>query len=216
MQKGFAVWWMLIGFALTVAVASSAYYLVKIVIPKPNPQELSVETKTIPTLSPSPPADEVSTWKAYISQKYNLTFKYPPNGQVEEGLTQPPIRVVSNNSPPYFIFSVDIQDNPDDLSSLQAVEKMAENIRNNPYLPGPGAKNQADKIIQTLKEYKNGQINGIRLMSFFEGYEQGFGRVVYATKNNIYIFSIHDGSGNVTDIEEKLLDQVITTLKFLE
>ena len=85
-------------------------------------------------------------------------------------------------------------------------------LRNNPNVPW--GKTQADETIKTMKEYSNGQISGLKLKSFDEGYPQEFGEVIDATDRNIYTFQINDGNGSVSINEENLLDQILSTFKF--
>lgn len=212
MQKGFSAIIILVAVLIILAVVGGAYYLGRQTTPKSQSQSPVVTSQL--SSSPSPTSNETVNWKTYTNKKYHLAFNYPPNGEADEGSAQSSIRIFNNNAPPYFIFTIDIQDNPSHLTNQQAVDKIVESVRNNKY--NPVAKDQADKTIQTLKEYTNGQIKAIRLKSFFEGYEEDYGEIIYATENNIYTFNIHDGSGGVGNLEEKLLDQILSTFKFTD
>lgn len=157
---------------------------------------------------------DLSNWKTYSNSKNNFTFKYPPNGYIPSYQSASVYITDENNLPPFFIFTIDIKDNPNHLTTRQVVEKEEEDLRNNKN--APWYKSQADKTLQTMKEYSNGGVKGLRLENFDEGYDTGFGIVVDATENNIYTFSINDGNGGVEEYDEKLLDQILSTFKFTQ
>jgi hypothetical protein len=154
---------------------------------------------------------DTSTWKTYKGK--NFEFKYPSNGKVETD--QLSLVYISANIQPYYTFTINVENNPSKLTTTQAVNKIISDIRNNKN--APWATSQADQMTKTLKDYTNGQINGIKLQSFDEGYPGAFGDVIQATENNIYKFHIGNGSGGgVSKNDEMRLDQILQTFKFTQ
>lgn len=173
----------------------------------PNPVTSPVASSSAETANP----DSIGAkWKTYSGTSY--TFKYPSNGNV---LTEQSSDVyISADTQPYFAFIVKTVDNPKHQTTQQVIDQMIIDLRNNKNIPW--AKSQADQTSQTMRKYVNGQIKGIKLQSFDEGYPQKFGEVIEATEDVIYTFNIGDGSGGgVSDNDEKLLDQILSTFKFL-
>ncbi len=218
-QKGFFL--PILGvIVLILVVGTGAYYFGK------NSNNTTIETSESPSQSPqlfdtsqkqvapaiSPTVDETANWKTYVDKKNQFSFKYPSNGHVET--EQVSVVYIATNNKPYFTFTVRTEDNPNHLTTKHVVDKMVDDLKNNKN--APWAKSQADQTLQTMKDYSNGQITGIKLQSFDEGYPGAFGEVVEATENKIYTFYIGDGSGsNVINSDEKLLDQILSTFKFL-
>ncbi|OGE45837.1 hypothetical protein A3B39_01245 [Candidatus Daviesbacteria bacterium RIFCSPLOWO2_01_FULL_37_10] len=176
--------------------------------------DTAISPSTSPTTAtPTPSSDPTANWKTY--QSANFSFKYPSNGVVKNASSTIVFVSYQEDTKPYWTFSVSTTDNPMHLSTKQIVDKIVSDLKSNQN--APWAKSQADQMSDTMKAYTNGQITGIKLQSFDEGYPQSFGRVVQATENKIYEFNIGDGSGGgVSDEDEKLFDQILSTFKFTQ
>jgi hypothetical protein len=161
------------------------------------------------TECPAPTTSQTADWKVYTEDGFS--FKYPSNGTVN---LQSSNVYISSITEPYFIFTIKADENPNHLTSKQVAEQMMADLRNNPNVRW--GKTQADETIKTMKEYSNGQISGLKLKSFDEGYPQGFGEVIDTTNTSIYTFQINDGNGSVSINEEQLLDQILSTFKFTD
>jgi len=224
MSKGFSAVYILVGILILAAVAGGAYFLGRQTLSFRGASEMSdlPRDKTgaaiLPASSPTPTVSEstgsadMANWKTYTTKGFE--FRYPPNGV----LTNESLNMIyisyQENTKPYWTFTANLSDNPNHLTSKQYVDKMINDLRNNKN--APWAKSQADQMQQTMKDYTNNQIIGIKLQSFDEGYPQEFGKVVEATENKIYVFNIGNGSGGgVGDEDEKLLDQILSTFKFI-
>jgi len=204
-------------------VAGGVYFLGKSnknepakVVSQPAPQIVKSQSTPTPesTSAASPAttgAGDMTSWKIYKSK--NFEFQYPPNGMVLNESSSIVYISYKDGTKPYWTFTINLSDNTVHLTTKQFVDKIINDLRNKNV---PGAKSQADQMQQTMKEYTNGQIAGIKLQTFDEGYPQKFGKVVEATNNQIYEFSIGDGSGGgVSDNDEKRLDQILSTFKFI-
>jgi len=211
MQKGFALPILILAIVGISIIGVVGYFLYQnqtkpapITLPQPSPSLTSVTKESTNSAI-------MTDWKTYTNAKF--TFMYPSNGYVQ--IDRPDWIEIPNeqNTEPYFIFRIQLKDNPDRLTIKQLVDQRVEEIRNNQY--NLSANTQADKTLQTMKEYRNGQINGIKLATFFEGYPTGYGEILMAKDNFVYDFTIHDGSGNVDTLYEKMLDQILSTFKFL-
>ena len=214
MQKGQGLILVIVGLVIVAAIAGGSYYFGKSQVSKPQNPVVTSQTPQptiIPVASPSATPDETTNWKTYTSTGY--AFKYPSNGDVVTDQTS--VVYISGNTQPYFTFTVRNEDNSNHLTTKQVVDKLITDLRNNKN--APWAKSQADQTLQTLKEYTNGQIVGIKLQSFDEGYPQRFGEVVEVTTDKIYTFHIGNGSGGgVSDNDERLLDKILSTFKFTQ
>jgi len=159
--------------------------------------------------APTPTLDATANWKTYKNSEFE--FRYPTHGEI---VTENPSTVyISANTQPYYTFTVKTEDNPNKLTAQQVVDKVVSDLRNDK--DAPWAKSQADMLQKTAKTYTNGQIDGIKLQSFDEGYPGAFGEVVQVKGDKIYHFYIGDGSGaSVTEVDEKKLDQILSTFKF--
>ncbi len=227
-QKGFAP--VLIVLLIAIFALGSGYFIYqKSQISKPTQVACTQEAKICPdgssvgrtgpncefTACPIPQESTSSAnttnWKTYNNKTF--LFKYPSNGELVDLKSASVIDIEAGSTPPYFIFRMNIADNINHFSTNQVVEKMADDLRNNKNIPW--GQSQADKTLQTMKKYTNEEIQGLRLENFSEGYDTGFGVVVDATEDKIYTFSINNGNGEVGDSEEKLLDQILSTFKFL-
>lgn len=150
-----------------------------------------------------------SDWKTYSGNA--IEFKYPPNGKI---ITSNSTDIyIYGDTKPYFTFKVNVQDNVKNLETTQVVDNLISDLKNNKN--APWAKSQADQMQQSMKDYTTGQIRGIKLQSFDEGYPQKFGEVIMVKSNKIYAFTIGNGSGGgVSDEDEIRLDHILSTFKF--
>ncbi len=210
-QKGFSPLLIVLSIALVVGVVGGGIYYQNLSKPVeiiPVPSTLPLPSAESPSL---PPDSETTNWKTYEGN--GMSFQYPGNGAIGDTGNVYPVYITSNaNTDPRFIFSVAFQDNPNHLTAKQVVEKSTDELRKN--TNAPWFKGQADKTIQTMKDYKNGLIQGVMLQSFFEGEASGFGNVIYATNDKIFFFNIHNGDGYVTASEEKIFEKILSTIKF--
>lgn len=165
-----------------------------------------------PSVIPTPGITvQTAEWKTYTGN--GMSFQYPGNGVIGDAGNVYPV-YINAHTDPHFIFSIGINDNPNHLSAQQVAEENIDDIRKNPN--APWLKGQADQMNKTLKEYNNGLIHGVALQSFFEGDPSGFGTVIYTTNDKIYSFVIHNGDGYVTANEEKILDKILSSVKFIK
>lgn len=208
-QKGFMTAFILIGILITAVIAGGVYYL-----------KIQRSTTSTPssimnpqTMQPTPTTDETADWKTFKGKAFE--FKYPSNGEVVTESSSTTYISYEEGTKPYWTFTVNLADNPSHLTTKQVVDKKIAGLRNNKN--APWAKSQADQMQQSMKDYTNGQIIGIKLQSFDEGYPQEFGDVVQATESTIYTFHVGDGSGGgVGGNEERLLDKILATFEFVK
>lgn len=173
-------------------------------------------TPTNPTPTPTP-VDTTAKWKTFEDPLHRFSFQYPSTSAPDKSLTRPGfVYIVADASKtPWkqnFIFNLSVSPNLNNLTTKEIVEDKIQNIRNDKN--APWAKEQANKMDQTLKAYSNNWVQGIKLQTFFEGYPSGFGEVIMVNGKEIYDFFIHDGNGEVYEEQEKLLDQILSTFKF--
>ena len=214
-QKGFAP----ILIVLLVAVLAVGGYFVY--TNYSNNQTAAPTGQTTQTPPPTPDetvyteASESANWKIYQGKSY--TFKYPANVNKIEGQSTDGVSVShswGDSNPPYFEFKVGIENNTAHLTTRQVIEKLVGNIRNS---SAPWAKSTADQYLKTMKQYTNGEISGVKLQCIDEGYPgDSYDVVIEAFPDKIFRFWINNAMGGCSGKEyEKLLDQILSTFKFL-
>lgn len=107
-QAGFAVLWIIVGILILAVVASGAYYLGRVTVPKTQPQSQIVTSSPQPTTSPV--IDETASWKLFNRETLGVKFKYPPEFYYKEtvaGTGYGPQRAIEfTNTSRQFFFDV--------------------------------------------------------------------------------------------------------------
>lgn len=250
MQKGFTPILILVGIAVILAIAGGAYYFGKSQTINPqspvpqdsqNPSAIpqactneamvcpdgsavgrtgpNCEFAPCPSVAPKIP-DETTNWKTYTNDSPGISFKYPPNTNIDTersksfitGNDGVELTMVPPNTSSYemqYIFNFTSEENKSNLNTKQVIDNYLSKLENSK--DGPGMKETANKIRQTIKPYINNNISG--LIGIY-GWETEFLFLVEVKGNKIYSFSIHDGNGYTNDYVLKLFDQILSTFKF--
>jgi len=188
--------------------------------PQPQPTTTSQSTPTpAPVTKATPTTDETASWKTYKDPNYNFTFKYPN----ETGLAKTTLYSMLSKSessgleisPPriepfdnWYSFGLVVKDNPQNTDANTIINNYMEEIKKD---CTPPACDVPKKITDTLKPYKNGEIDGY-IFNF--GAETNSRMVVSAKNNKTYIFRMTGDNGQVTDFGLKVLDQILSRFKF--
>ncbi len=171
-----------------------------------------------PTNTPMPIEDSTTNWKTYTNSDFGISLKYPVDAVASTKTLYSMLSKSSNGLeivPPYqepyskwYTFDLVVQDNPQNLDAKTIIKNYAEDIKKN---CSPPACSTPKMITDTLKPYKNGDINGY---IFHIGAETDSAMVVYVKSNKTYIFRMSGDQGNVTDYGLNIFDQILSTLKF--
>lgn len=189
---------------------------------KPQSEQVSVQptntSQPSPTDTSTPIENFAANWKTYTSSDYGISFKYPTDAVVDTKTLYSMLSKSSNGleiAPPYqepyskwYTFDLVVQDNPQNLDAKTIIDSYAEDIKKN---CSPPACSTPKMITDTLKPYKNGEINGY---IFHIGAETDSATVVHVKSNKTYIFRMSGDQGNVTDYGLNIFDQILSTLKF--
>jgi len=217
----------LIGIIIILGIAGVAYYLGRQTLslrgvsePRLNRGETS-DVAILPTSPPTPSVSEstssadMANWKTYTNKEYGFLFKYPSDGNFSLN-SQDSLSLTNSNSntPPYYLLDLEVKDNPQNLSARDFINNELTILRNNKNSPNSSA--LADKRQATIKDYQNGQITGVLMRGGSDGDSvTDFIEIVSVQKSNIYKFTIHDGNGSVSDFQNKLINQILSTFKFI-
>lgn len=179
----------------------------------------------------SPPIDETTNWKTFES-KFGYSFKIPSSAKVSDSInignyfrdiksagTQiKNNEEVGNHEQAFFdnrfhlnISKIDNVDNATPASLIQKyLDKLDQTQQNPPY---QNANTEIkNKITLSLKDYQNGEINGKYAMF---GYEYDDGVILMTRNGSIYIFSYSGDNGHIGETTEKLINQILSTFKFI-
>lgn len=209
MQKGFVlVPILIIAFIIVIPVGAYYFYSDKIstksiatpdvirqdVVSTPSPQKLSLDK---------------ADWKEFSDPNFNLKFKYPSTAIAQVLAEEQRIVISENKIAPYFIFTINITNNPSDLTSYQVLEKKVEDLRNKNI---PGSKNLADYRQSTIQDYESGYTKGSLMRWGKDGDSVSDAlQVVFVAGDKIYDFMIHDGNGTVDEYQKKMMDEILST-----
>jgi len=205
MQKGQILIWIIVG-ALVIAVAGGAYYLGRSTSPKPSPAPTVTSQTPQPTSSPSPSdaspaptgAGETANWKTYTNTTFNYSIKYPPEVSLEEK----PGGFISTDKQIY----VDVRNSdPEQCRGDCPIIQLREEININ----GLKGKKLAGYI---------GAVGG--------SVPQSYQTIVIPHNNSFYNFTVYELKydeiqpptrqiGQIPEKEIKLLEKIVSTLKFL-
>lgn len=219
MQKGF-VGIIILVVVLILAGLGGAYYFSKSQVSKPQIQNSTIISQTpqsIISASPAPAGTgETANWKTYVSEDKTFSFKYPPNGEVQSFSTDPQVIINNNSNAPYFYLTVEITGNPKNLTSRQVLENEVLELREDKNMPGDTGKSLANYRQSTITDYRSGVTQGTSMRWGQDGDSVSDALEVVAVKDSkIYKFSIHDGNGAVEEYQKALLNQILSTFKFL-
>lgn len=157
---------------------------------------------------------DITVWNTYTNTQLKISFKYPETGDIlDVGNSGNVLYFTNDKNPPYYIFSLKIIDNQQELAIRQFIDNDLTVLRNS---KSPGSDTLADKRQASIKDYQNGEIKGLYMRGGADGDSvTDFIRIVTENKGKIYQFEIHDGDGAVVESQKKLIDQILSTFKFL-
>lgn len=160
-----------------------------------------------------------TNWKTYTTSEYDISFRYPFDAKV---ITQTIYSMLSSKpsdgiivEPPYqepyskwYSFALVVRDNPQRLDARTIIDSYIEDIRKSCTSP---ACETPKMILDTLKQYKNADIDGY---IFHMGAETDSVMVVQVKNGRTYIFRMSGDQGNVTNYGVILFDQILSTFRF--
>lgn len=170
------------------------------------------QTGIIPKPSPGP-ADETANWKTYANTEYNLSLNYPNDLQIKENDFGVHKSIIFSNEykPPfsnYFNFGLIIHTVKGEINLKTWLEDyIIQNL--------PSGK-RGSIVLEDIMPYKNDKIEGF----YFIGGKESVNKYIIF-KNDNYIYEIVlSGSGTGASYTEnpnaeKLLDQILSTFKFI-
>ena len=199
----------IIGTILYLLVAGGA--AASLTVLKPQLERLVSTPTPTPTIiqTPTPTPGPTEDWKIFTGDGFN--FNYPSYAIINETVGQ--IYINNNKVKPYFSFQINISENTTSLTSLQVLNNELDLLKKN----NPNADNLAEYRKSTIKDYEKGDIKGSYMRWGHEGDSVSDAiEIVTANNGKIFIFKIDDGNGSVTNDQQKLLDQILSTFKFTE
>lgn len=206
------------GVLVLAVTAVGAYYFSKSSI-KQSVAQPKVSTTPVPQLIQDEAASPEligANWKTYVSEDKTFSFKYPPNGEVQSFSTDPQVIINNNSNAPYFYLTVEITGNPKNLTSRQVLENEVLELLEDKNMPGDTGKSLANYRQSTITDYRSGVTQGTSMRWGQDGDSVSDALEVVAVKDSkIYKFSIHDGNGAVEEYQKALLNQILSTFKFL-
>lgn len=167
------------------------------------------------------------TWETYDSKKYGFSFRYHPELLIKErdgglNIENEFVSMQSNAfdscaiEDSFIKMAVIIEDNPDNLSPIQYLEKIWEI---HPVLKGDEYVIESEqernmKMIGQIKKYKNGDLEGV----IADAGESEHPRIITSHNGKIYTFQFlpggETGSG-IPKIAKEVLNQTLATFKYL-
>ena len=199
-----------------ILIAGGGTYLALNSKPKTEP----VVSKSTPTSASTPTPDPIASWKTYTNALYGISFQYPkdgivavvPKGKDWEGdinadKLQLDTKVNIQNSRETLI------GNPANYANLVNWYNFIFKVYDNPqnlsldYIT-------ASKLLRT-QPVMIGNITGIE--GSWVSSDVGSLRVaVFNHENKIYVFEMTNDNGEVNEVGEKILNDMLSTLKFTE
>lgn len=234
MQKGQLGIFVLLGVILIFGVVSGAFYLGRVSTPQSQPQNSITTSQTTPTSTPV--TDETANWKTYTNSQYNFSLKYPFAATVKENveakgyMTDNPaqaIKILLNRPTPgskevdsfdyssWFELTITVENNPNNLTPDVIVKNYLNKVNAAPedslYQTN---KSITNKVTNSLKNYSNGEINGL---STEVGVEYTLRDILMTKKGKLFSF-IYTGDDGQLPGEKgiKMIDILLSTFKFLE
>jgi hypothetical protein len=178
--------------------------------------QTTTQTITKSTLTATPTPDSTANWKTYKSSKYGFSFEYPSDGKIIPESSNDDQVYISKEPSTFennYLFLVTTENNQDDLTLDQILNKENKTTKFN------GLSDKNTPLVNgqpNVKNFDNGIIQGYKLRTYMEGDPSGFGGALFIKNDKIFLFSLHDGNGYAYDYQEKLLDQILSTLKFTD
>lgn len=179
-----------------------------------TPQTLQATPPTGSAASPaSTDAGETTNWKTYTNDQLGITFKYPANGNIQNATDKASaVYLINDSSEPYYLLSLEVRDNQQNLTPRQVIDEELTKLRNS---NSPGSNSLADKRQATIKNYQNGEIDGLYMRGGSDGDSVTDSiEIVVGHRQNIYKFMMHDGNGSVDEFQKQLMDQILSTFRF--
>lgn len=231
-RRGFALVAVLVVAALVIGIGATLGYQKLKTKPSPSPTPAIDQTKkdlSSDLSSETSVKEETANWKTFQG-KYGFSFKIPTSAKVSEGqdignylngLKSIGVRVENNqeaggnHSQDYFDNRFDLNittsnSKPDELVS-QFLANLDKNQQPSPYQnANTQIKNKAQR---TLRDYKNGEISGKYLRV---GYEYDYAVILSSGNGKTYIFSYTGDNGQISDKTGQLLEQILSTFRFLD
>lgn len=224
---GWIKWVLIIG---VIAILSSAaiYFIIQSKYQKQTPQ--SQILKATPTVILNP--DPTENWKMYTDPVKKFTFKYPPDLHIKElplskyyqtdekeissvqVLTQYDndgyTRTGTEDLSKIFSFTIAVTENTKKLTNTDLKVKLLEP----PTTKGPEAKAVSEKVKNSLRDYKNGQIDGLYFMS---GWDYDYDNIEMIKADSMYFFLYSGDQGTkISKYGEDIITQIISTFRFTE
>jgi hypothetical protein len=164
-------------------------------------QQATISTNISPTITqptnnqPTSVFDpNIANWKTYINSELGVSFSYPSDAiaradKVYSMLSSKPANGVIIE-PPYqepfskwYSFALVVEDNPQNVDARMIIDTYIENIKK---ICSPPACATPNKILESLKQYENAEINGY---IFHIGAETDSVMIVQAKNNKTYIYN---------------------------
>lgn len=166
------------------------------------------------------------TWETYDSKKYGFSFRYHPELLIKErdgGLSiENEFASMNENAfsscaieTGYIKMSVSVEDNPENLTPIQYLEKLWEfqaTLQGDTYVV-PESK-RMERMIGEIKKYKNGDLDGI----IADAGESEHPRIITTYNGKIYSFQYLPGGetgSRIPKIAKEVLNQTLATFKYL-
>ncbi len=226
-QKGFAPIIIILGILLVSAgIIGGAYYYKttteksKVSEQKPaTPKATPIPSQADETVNEAKPLSS-GNWKTYTNSDFGISLEYPADAVVSTKTLYSMLSKSSNGldiAPPYqepyskyYTFDLVVQDNPQNQDAKTIINNYIADIKKN---CTPPACSTPKMITDTLKPYKNGEINGY---IFHIGAETDSAMVVQVKSNKTYIFRMSGDQGNVSDYGLNIFDQILSAFNFLD
>jgi hypothetical protein len=191
------------------------YYQIIINVPDGKPYLLSQILSTLKINNQN--QVDISNWKTYTGKDFS--FQYPPDATAEsiretsEIVPKPDIliRVTPPFQPPwdeYYNLLISVEKNPESLSSRELIDEYIKTIEVHPTTEGT-----INKIKKSIKEYKNGDVNGLMVNT---GFEYDWLEVYQVRDGKTYNFQITGDQGGLNDYVIEMFDKILATFKFIK
>lgn len=183
-------------------------------------QQLSV-SPTVITSHPYPlhSGQLAPNWKIYTNSEYGISFNYPPDASaavetIYNMLSSQPSRGITiepTYQAPYqkwYSFDLVVRDNPQNLEAKKIIGTYIEEIRKT---CSPPACAEPQMILDTLKQYRNTDVDGY---IFHVGAETDSVMVVQVKNGRTYIFSMTGDQGYITSYGLEVFNRILSTFRF--
>lgn len=199
----------------------------------PDGSNVARDPKLNCEFSPCPnSSDSTANWKTYINNEGHYSFRYPPNIIIQTRNEQysfmtgkdTKVVVLKKSSIPsinsqatkeWFELIIYSEDNPSNSSPSELIQNYLQRLNNTSHDPrDTSVKTVTDKINKSMKEYQNGQINGIHALF---GFDYDYDTIIQVKNNKIFTFQYTgENGGKVNPETERFISEILSTFKFTD